>query len=130
MPPKKQQTKAEKQKKQKAIEDKTFGMKNKNKSAKVQRYIQQVQNQAKGADQRAGVYMASLKRIHLLTIPSRARRIKKNLRNKSVMNLQNCLNRFKCLKRYHSELIPRQYSVFTLKEDTVKKVPSVNFLTI
>lgn len=47
MPPKKQQTKAEKQKKQKAAEDKTFGMKNKNKSAKVQRYIQQVQSQAK-----------------------------------------------------------------------------------
>ncbi|CEG70537.1 Putative Cytoplasmic protein [Rhizopus microsporus] len=54
MPPKKQQTKAEKQKKQKAVEDKTFGMKNKNKSAKVQRYIQQVQSQAKGADQRVG----------------------------------------------------------------------------
>jgi hypothetical protein len=47
MPPKKQQTKSEKQKKQKAAEDKTFGMKNKNKSAKVQRYIQQVQSQAK-----------------------------------------------------------------------------------
>lgn len=47
MPPKKQQTKNEKKKKEKAAEDKTFGMKNKNKSAKVQRYIQQVQTQAK-----------------------------------------------------------------------------------
>ncbi|KAI8967623.1 hypothetical protein BDF20DRAFT_900331 [Mycotypha africana] len=46
MPPKKQ-TKNEQKKKVKAAEDKTFGMKNKNKSAKVQRYVQQVQNQAK-----------------------------------------------------------------------------------
>ncbi|KAF1805668.1 CCCH-type zinc finger transcription factor [Mucor lusitanicus] len=55
MPPKKQQTKKDKQKKEKAAEDKTFGMKNKNKSAKVQRYIQQVNTQAKhNAEQRAG----------------------------------------------------------------------------
>jgi hypothetical protein len=47
MPPKKQQTKNEKKKKEKDTDDKTFGMKNKNKSAKVQRYIQQVQTQAK-----------------------------------------------------------------------------------
>ncbi|KAI7903242.1 uncharacterized protein BX663DRAFT_507964 [Cokeromyces recurvatus] len=47
MPPKKQQTKNDKKKKEKAVEDKTFGMKNKNKSAKVQRYIQQISNQAK-----------------------------------------------------------------------------------
>ncbi|KAG1454462.1 hypothetical protein G6F56_007313 [Rhizopus delemar] len=50
MPPKKQpQSKAEKAKKQKAAEDKTFGMKNKNKSTKVQKYIQQVQAQGKSA---------------------------------------------------------------------------------
>lgn len=55
MPPKKQQTKKDKQKKEKATEDKTFGMKNKNKSAKVQRFIQQVNTQAKhNAEQRAG----------------------------------------------------------------------------
>ncbi|KAI8638608.1 hypothetical protein BD408DRAFT_422820 [Parasitella parasitica] len=49
MPPKKQ-NKQEKVKK--SVEDKTFGMKNKNKSAKVQRYVQQVQAQAKhNADQ-------------------------------------------------------------------------------
>lgn len=49
MPPKKQQQnkKADKAKKEKAAEDKTFGMKNKNKSAKVQRYIQQVNQQTK-----------------------------------------------------------------------------------
>ncbi|KAI9253550.1 hypothetical protein BY458DRAFT_535816 [Sporodiniella umbellata] len=53
MPPKKQgPTKAEKAKKQKAAEDKTFGMKNKNKSTKVQKYIQQVQAQGKN-DQNA-----------------------------------------------------------------------------
>lgn len=46
MPPKKQ-TKNEKKKAQKVVEDKTFGMKNKNKSAKAQRYIQQLQSQAK-----------------------------------------------------------------------------------
>ncbi|ORX57063.1 hypothetical protein DM01DRAFT_1334620 [Hesseltinella vesiculosa] len=50
MPPKKQQqqsNKNAKKKSEKAVEDKTFGMKNKNKSTKVQKYIQQVQNQAK-----------------------------------------------------------------------------------
>ena len=47
MPPKQQKTKADKKKAQKATDDKTFGMKNKNKSAKVQRYVQQVQSQAK-----------------------------------------------------------------------------------
>ncbi|KAI8076914.1 uncharacterized protein BX664DRAFT_381147 [Halteromyces radiatus] len=48
MPPKKQQkTKAEKAKAAKSVEDKTFGMKNKNKSSKVQKYIQNVKAQAK-----------------------------------------------------------------------------------
>ncbi|KAI8980974.1 hypothetical protein BDB01DRAFT_794860 [Pilobolus umbonatus] len=46
MPPKKQ-PKKEKAKADKKVEDKTFGMKNKNKSAKVQRFIQQVQSQSK-----------------------------------------------------------------------------------
>jgi hypothetical protein len=50
MPPKKQ-TKSEKEKKAKKVEDKTFGMKNKNKSAKVQRFVQQVQAQAKHNDE-------------------------------------------------------------------------------
>jgi NH3-dependent NAD+ synthetase len=50
MPPKKQ-TKTEKDKKAKKVEDKTFGMKNKNKSAKVQRFVQQVQAQAKHNDE-------------------------------------------------------------------------------
>ncbi|KAJ2724474.1 Translation machinery-associated protein 46, partial [Coemansia sp. Benny D115] len=48
MPPKKQNTaskKTENKAKQKAIEDKTFGLKNKNKSAKVNRYVQQVEKQ-------------------------------------------------------------------------------------
>lgn len=55
MPPKNKQTKSEKAKKEKANDDKTFGMKNKNKSAKVQRYIQQVNTQAKhNAEQRLG----------------------------------------------------------------------------
>lgn len=39
MPPK-QQSKAEVAKKQKIIEDKTFGLKNKNKSKNVQKYVQ------------------------------------------------------------------------------------------
>lgn len=56
MPPKKQQTKKDKLKKEKSTEDKTFGMKNKNKSAKVQRFIQQVTTQAKhNAEQRLGL---------------------------------------------------------------------------
>ena len=39
MPPK-QQSKSELAKKQKVVEDKTFGLKNKNKSKNVQKYVQ------------------------------------------------------------------------------------------
>jgi len=44
MPPKKA-TKSEKKKAEKVIEDKTFGLKNKNKSKVVQNYIKGVQTQ-------------------------------------------------------------------------------------
>ena len=37
-------------KKEKQIEDKTFGLKNKNKSKAVQNYIQQVSHQVKGSN--------------------------------------------------------------------------------
>ncbi|XP_010908512.1 zinc finger CCCH domain-containing protein 11 isoform X2 [Elaeis guineensis] len=43
MPPKRQPSKAELAKKQKVIEDKTFGLKNKNKSKNVQKYVQSLQ---------------------------------------------------------------------------------------
>ncbi|KAJ1543644.1 hypothetical protein HK096_008307 [Nowakowskiella sp. JEL0078] len=46
MPPK---SKAEQKVKQQKVEDKTFGLKNKNKSAKVAKYVQQVQEQSKKA---------------------------------------------------------------------------------
>ena len=54
MPPKAQQgsKKAEAKAKQKIIEDKTFGLKNKNKSTKVNKYIQQVENQVKQGGRR------------------------------------------------------------------------------
>lgn len=66
MPPKKQQNKKEKEKKQKATDDKTFGMKNKNKSAKVQRYIQQVNTQAKhNAEQGKGPVSFSFQELIL-----------------------------------------------------------------
>lgn len=42
MPPK-QQSKADVAKKQKIVEDKTFGLKNKNKSKNVQKYVQSLQ---------------------------------------------------------------------------------------
>lgn len=45
MAPKKN-PKEQKQKQKKALDDKTFGLKNKNKSAKVQRYVQQMQQNA------------------------------------------------------------------------------------
>ncbi|KAJ1919119.1 Translation machinery-associated protein 46 [Mycoemilia scoparia] len=47
MPPKKkgQSSKTEQKAKKKVVEDKTFGLKNKNKSAKVNRYVQQVEAQ-------------------------------------------------------------------------------------
>lgn len=61
MPPKTKQTKKDKLKKEKSTEDKTFGMKNKNKSAKVQRFIQQVNTQAKhNAEQRLGLPVSLL----------------------------------------------------------------------
>lgn len=54
MPPKKnQQSDKSKQKdKQKIIEDKTFGLKNKKKSAKVQQQIKQIQSQVMSAGNR------------------------------------------------------------------------------
>ena len=42
MPPKKAPAKADLAKKQKVVEDKTFGLKNKNKSKAVQKYVQQI----------------------------------------------------------------------------------------
>jgi hypothetical protein len=51
MPPKSSKKTVEKEK-QKIIEDKTFGLKNKNKSKKVEKYIKSVQSQVanKGVD--------------------------------------------------------------------------------
>ena len=49
MPPKNQSKKNQDKQKQKIVEDKTFGLKNKNKSAKVNKYVQLVQQQAKQA---------------------------------------------------------------------------------
>ncbi|KAI8811303.1 hypothetical protein BJ742DRAFT_797164 [Cladochytrium replicatum] len=46
MPPKKPSGKSEAKAKAKSVEDKTFGLKNKNKSAKVAKYVQQVTQQA------------------------------------------------------------------------------------
>ncbi|KAL9239270.1 hypothetical protein vseg_013609 [Gypsophila vaccaria] len=43
MPPKQQPSKADLAKKQKQVEDKTFGLKNKNKSKSVQKYVQNLQ---------------------------------------------------------------------------------------
>lgn len=45
MPPK-QQSKTDLAKKQKVVEDKTFGLKNKNKSKNVQKYVQNLQQSA------------------------------------------------------------------------------------
>lgn len=47
MPPKGASKKTETKAKAKIIEDKTFGLKNKNKSAKVGQYIKQVESQVK-----------------------------------------------------------------------------------
>lgn len=54
MPPKAQASskKAEAKVKQKILEDKTFGLKNKNKSAKVNKYIQTLEQQIKGGGRR------------------------------------------------------------------------------
>ncbi|ETV96290.1 hypothetical protein H310_10460 [Aphanomyces invadans] len=53
MPPKQQASKKTVQKaKEKAVEDKTFGLKNKNKSKNVQNYIKQVAHQVKGTSER------------------------------------------------------------------------------
>lgn len=51
MPPKNAPSKKAEQKvKAKIIEDKTFGLKNKNKSAKVNQYIKSLENQVKGGN--------------------------------------------------------------------------------
>ncbi|EQC35022.1 hypothetical protein SDRG_07262 [Saprolegnia diclina VS20] len=53
MPPKKNQVskKTVEKKKEQMLEDKTFGLKNKNKSKQVQKYVQQVQHQVKGTSE-------------------------------------------------------------------------------
>lgn len=56
MPPKKApgpSKKSVEKKKEKLVEDKTFGLKNKNKSKNVQKYIQEVTKQVKGGNTRA-----------------------------------------------------------------------------
>lgn len=56
MPPKKAAGPSKKnveKKKEKLVEDKTFGLKNKNKSKNVQKYIQEVTKQVKGGNTRA-----------------------------------------------------------------------------
>lgn len=61
MPPKKQekaQAKAEEKKKAKIIEDKTFGLKNKNKSKAVQKYIRSVQQQVTGGKMKSEIQIA------------------------------------------------------------------------
>ncbi|KAL7748066.1 Translation machinery-associated protein 46 [Sorochytrium milnesiophthora] len=54
MPPKKDSgaKKAEQKQKQKVADDKTFGLKNKKKSAKVQKFVQEVNKQAQGSNSR------------------------------------------------------------------------------
>lgn len=54
MPPKKNQPsdKTKQKEKQKIIEDKTFGLKNKKKSVKVQQQIKQIQSQVMSAGNR------------------------------------------------------------------------------
>lgn len=59
MPPKKTE-------KSKIVEDKTFGLKNKNKSAKVSRYVENVKNQAKQAGQSRKELVMTLVRVKTL----------------------------------------------------------------
>jgi hypothetical protein len=138
MPPKKQQTKKDKEKKQKSTEDKTFGMKNKNKSAKVQRYIQQVNTQAKhNAEQGKGPVsfydIAPLNSLPLTLMDSpRPNNLLKRrpLNKRREKNLPHSSNLFKLLKRYLSVLIPRLFFVNILRAVTVREGPSVSSLTI
>lgn len=52
MPPKGPSKKTESKAQAKIIEDKTFGLKNKNKSSKVAQYINQLESQVKGGNSR------------------------------------------------------------------------------
>ena len=54
MPPKKATKKTAEKKAQKIIEDKTFGLKNKNKSKKVQQYVKSVKAQVHGGSRGGG----------------------------------------------------------------------------
>ncbi|KAK5972283.1 Zinc finger CCCH-type containing 15, partial [Trichostrongylus colubriformis] len=59
MPPKQQPSKkAEQKKKEKVIEDKTFGLKNK-KGAQNQKYVQQIQNQIRNNNTRMDLIKAA-----------------------------------------------------------------------
>jgi hypothetical protein len=51
--------------KEKKLEDKTFGLKNKNKSAKVQKYVQTVTEQAKAAGNRKEIMAAEKRKADL-----------------------------------------------------------------
>jgi hypothetical protein len=58
MPPKGPSKKTEQKAKQKIVEDKTFGLKNKNKSTKVGKYVQQVEKTVFHGNQKASVPFA------------------------------------------------------------------------
>ena len=70
MPPK-QASKAELAKKQKIVEDKTFGLKNKNKSKNVQKYVQNLKQavQPKPDPSKVAQKVRILPRLLLLFIP-------------------------------------------------------------
>jgi hypothetical protein len=74
MPPKvaakgsgKEKSKADLAKKQKLVEDKTFGLKNKNKSKNVQKYVQSVQQSAQNAVKPTSDAKAAAK-VHLMLL--------------------------------------------------------------
>ena len=138
MPPKKvnKPSKAEKAKKEKANDDKTFGMKNKNKSAKVQRYIQQVNTQAKhNAEQRMGgvsfnhTIAQRDKNSYSFFSPKILLPKRRHSNKRRERNSPNFSSLSKPLKKYLSVLTPRLFFVFITRQETVREAPSVSSLT-
>lgn len=77
MPPKQEGgKKAEAKAKAKVIEDKTFGLKNKNKSTKVNKFIQQVEAQVKSSGNRKAM-QADIEAKNALKDKKKAEEIKK-----------------------------------------------------
>ena len=99
MPPK-ASSKSENKAKAKIIEDKTFGLKNKNKSAKVGKYVQQIEKQVQsGGNAKAAKSAEELARL---------KREQKKAEEARAAELAALVKPVVQQQKFHLELIPRR----------------------